>query len=189
MPFCLSCQGTCTRYLGTRRVHLLLYLAIPHTGSTYSRFRYKKRGTYRLNGTPYPVFGYFVPHVWVLQGYGLLNKMQSIGENVMTPHQIWTNFLLTTYGVWLKTYVKHFATLFKFHWILSKSGRLILHWFTINVFMVLCSAFMEHNLTTKCAHKKYTYIFNTEKYIDINEGIYLAICNFLLLVTAVQISV
>ena len=92
------------------------------------------------------------------------NVMQSIGENVMTPHQIWTNFLLTMYGVWFRTYVKHFATLFKFHWILSKSGRLILHWFTMNVFMVLCSTLMEHNLTTKCAHKKYTYVFNIEKY-------------------------
>ena len=119
----------------------------------YPRLRYKKRGTYRQNGMLYPVFGYFVPHVWVLQGYDRLNKMQFIGENVMTPHQIWTNFLLTTYGVWFKTYVKHFVTLFKFHWILSKSGRLILHWFTMNVFMVLCSTLMEHNLTTKCAHK------------------------------------
>ena len=48
---------------------------------------------------------------------------------------------------------------------------------------------MEHNLTTKCAHKKYTYVFNTEKYAHINAGIYLAICNFLLPVTAIQIGV
>ena len=109
--------------------------------------------------------------------------MQFIGENVMTPHQIWTNFFLITYGIWFKTYVKHFATLFKFHWILSKSSRLILHWFTINVFMVLCSTLMEHNLTTKCAHKKYTYVFNIEKYTHINSGIYLAIFKFLLPVT------
>ena len=56
--------------------------------------------------------------------------------------------------------------------------------------MVLCSALMEHNLTSKCALKKYsTYVFNTEKYSHINAGIYLAICKFLLLVTAVQIGV
>ena len=59
----------------------------------------------------------------------------------------------------------------------------------MNVFMVLCSTLMEHNLTTKCAHKKYTYVINTEKYIHINPEIYLAICNFLFPVTAVQIGV
>ena len=30
-----------------------------------------------------------------------------------------------------------------------------------------------HNLTTKCAHKKYAYVFNTEKYTHINLEIYL----------------
>ena len=55
--------------------------------------------------------------------------------------------------------------------------------------MVLCSALMEHNLTTKCAHKKYTYVFNIEKYTQTNAGIYLATCNFLLPVTVVQIGV
>ena len=59
----------------------------------------------------------------------------------------------------------------------------------MNVFMVLCSALMEHNLTTKCAHKKYTYVFNIEKYTHINEGIYLAIFNFLMTITTVQIGV
>ena len=68
-------------------------------------------------------------------------------------------------------------------------NRLILHWFTMNVFMVLCSTLIEHNLTTKCAHKKHTHVFNTEKYTHIIPGIYLAICNFLLPVTAVKIGV
>ena len=55
----------------------------------------------------------------------------------------------------------------------------------MNVFMVLCSTLMEHNLTTKCAHKKYSYVFNTEKYTYNNIGIYLAVCIFLLHVTIV----
>ena len=55
--------------------------------------------------------------------------------------------------------------------------------------MVLCSSLMEHNLTTKCAHRKSTYVFNTEKYTHIDAAIYLAICNFLLPVTVVQIGV
>ena len=37
-------------------------------------------------------------------------------------------------------------------------------------------------------YKKYTYVFNTKKYTHIIPGIYLAICNFLLPVTAVQNS-
>ena len=116
-------------------------------------------------GTPHPMFGYSMGTIESV-------KWNPLGKiiNVMTPHQIWTNVLLTTYGVCFRTYVKHFATLFKFHWILSKFGRLILHWFTSNFFMVLCSALMEHNLTTKYAHKKYTYVFNIEKYIHINAG-------------------
>ena len=64
-----------------------------------------------------------------------------------------------------------------------------LHSFIMNVFMVLCSTLMEHNLTTKRAHKKYTYVFNTEIYTQIKPGIYLAICDFLLPVTAVQLDV
>ena len=87
------------------------------------------------------------------------------------------------------TYVKHFATLFKFHWILTKSSRLILHWFTMNAFAFLCLALMERNLTTKCAHKKYTYVINIDKYTHINAGIYLAIFKFLLPVAVVQIGV
>ena len=55
--------------------------------------------------------------------------------------------------------------------------------------MVLCLALMEHNLNTKCAHKKCTQVFNNEKYTHNNVGIYLAICNFLLPVTMVQIGV
>ena len=55
--------------------------------------------------------------------------------------------------------------------------------------MVLCLALMEHNLTTKCAHKKYSYVFNTKKYTHNNAGIYLTIFKFLLPVTAVQIGV
>ena len=55
--------------------------------------------------------------------------------------------------------------------------------------MILCSALVEHNLTTKRAHKKYTYVFNTEIYTQIKPGIYLAICDFLLPVTAVQLDV
>ena len=55
--------------------------------------------------------------------------------------------------------------------------------------MVLCSALMEHNLNMKCAHKKYTQVLNTEKYTHNNVGIYLAIFNFLLPVTVVQIGV
>ena len=59
----------------------------------------------------------------------------------------------------------------------------------MNVSMVLCSAPMEHSLTTKCAHKKYTYVFNIEKYTHINTGIYLAVFKILLPVTAAQIGV
>ena len=59
----------------------------------------------------------------------------------------------------------------------------------MNVFIVLCSALIEHNLTTKCQYKKDTYVYDTEKHTHINPGIYLAICNFLLRVTAVQIGV
>ena len=55
--------------------------------------------------------------------------------------------------------------------------------------MVLCSELMEHNLTSKCAHKKYTYVLNIEKYTHINAGIYLVIFNFLLPITTAQIGV
>ena len=68
----------------------------------------------------------------------------------------------------------------------------LVDWFSIDLqwmFLWFGSALMEHNLTTKCAHKKYAYVFDTEKYTHINAGIYLAICNFLLPVTAVQIGV
>ena len=59
----------------------------------------------------------------------------------------------------------------------------------MNAFIVLCSTLMEHYLTTKCAHKKYTYVFNIEKYTHIKAGIDLAFFKFLLPVTAVQIGV
>ena len=113
-----------------------------------------KKGTYWLNGMAYPMCGYS-------RGTADLANCKFVGKNVMTPK--FTKFLLAVYRVWFRTYVKHFATQFKFHWIASKYGRLILHWFTRNVFMVLCSPLMEHNLTTKLAPKKYTYVFNTEK--------------------------
>ena len=115
--------------------------------------------------------------------------MQSAGENQMTPNQIWTNFFANCVWSLVQDLCQTLCNTFKFHWILSKSGRLILHWFTMNVFMVLCSTLMEHNLTTKCAHKKYTYVFNSEKYTHINPGIYFPIWNFLLPVIVVQINV
>ena len=71
----------------------------------------------------------------------------------------------------------------------------LVDWFCIDLqwmclwFCVQHSSLKEHNFTTKCEHKKYAYVFNTEKYTHINPGIYLAICNFLLPVTTVQIDV